>query len=171
MMSKPEQVDESLVYLDDCVTAVVAEKQAAAQAAGITLKAAVAGKLPALHGDNKRIARALSHLVANAIKFAPEGGAAVVAARQDSDCSLIVEVMDNGAGMTPEMQERIKEAFSQSDSRLGRRFEGLGLGLTYVSRVAEFHHAKFSLLSETGKGTRAQLVFAPGRTAQMLEVA
>ena len=75
------------------------------------------------------------------------------------------------SGMTQEARERIREAFSQSDSRLGRRHEGLGLGLTYVSRVAEFHHAKFDLFSETGKGTRARLVFAPAAQLQAREVA
>jgi signal transduction histidine kinase len=84
---------------------------------------------------------------------------------------LVLEVADNGSGMTAETQEKIREAFSQSDSRLGRRHEGLGLGLTYVSRVAEFHHAKFELVSEAGTGTRARLAFEPYRLARALEVA
>ena len=161
MMSKPDQPDEGLVYLGDCIAAVIAEKQAAARAGGMTLETVVPGNLPAFHGNNKRVSRALSHLVANAIKFTPEGGAVAITARQDPDQTLILEVMDNGAGMTPEAQQRIREAFSQSDSRLGRRHEGLGLGLTYVGRVAEFHRAKFDLFSEPGKGTRARLTFEP----------
>jgi signal transduction histidine kinase len=171
MMSKPDQPVEGLVYLGDCIAAVIAERQPAARAAGVTLKAVMPSDLPALRGDSRRISRALSHLVSNAIKFAPEGGTAVIAARQESDGSLVLEVTDNGGGMTAETQEKIREAFSQSDSRLGRRHEGLGLGLTYVSRVAEFHHAKFELVSEAGTGTRARLAFAPYRLARALEVA
>jgi two-component system cell cycle sensor histidine kinase PleC len=127
--------------------------------------------LPALRGDNRRISRTLSHLVSNAIKFSSGGDTTLITARQDPDQSLVLEVADDGAGMTPETQEKIREAFSQSDSRLGRRHEGLGLGLTYVGRVAEFHHATFDLASEAGKGTRARLVFDPSLLCRVLEVA
>ena len=171
MTSKPDQSEEGLVYLSDCIAAVIAEWQPAARAAGVMLRAVMPSDLPALRGDNRRISRALSHLVSNAIKFAPEGGPTTITACQDLDQSLILEVTDNGVGMTPEAQERIREAFSQSDSRLGRRHEGLGLGLTYVGRVAEFHHAKFELLSELGKGTRARLIFEPDPVSRALEVA
>ena len=171
MMSKADQPGDGLVYLGDCIAAVIAEKQPAARAAGTTLKAVMPSDLPALRGDNRRIARALSHLVANAIKFASEGGTTLVTARQDPDQSLVLEVIDNGAGMTAEALEKIQEAFSQSDNRLGRRHEGLGLGLTYVSRVAEFHHAQFNLVSEAGKGTLARFVFEPDLLVNRLEVA
>lgn len=171
MMSKPDQPDEALVYLGDCIAAVIAERQPEARAAGITLKAVMPSDLPALRGDNRRISRALSHLVSNAIKFGSDGGTAVVSARQDCDQSLVLEVMDDGGGMMPDAQEKIREAFSQSDCQFGRRHEGLGLGLTYVGRVAEFHHAKFDLISEPGKGTRVRLAFAPGLIAKVLEVA
>jgi signal transduction histidine kinase len=171
MMSKSDKPVEGLVYLGDCIAGVITERQAAARAAGVTLKAVMPSDLPALRGDSRRISRALSHLVSNAIKFAPAGGTAVISARQESDGSLVLEVADNGGGMTAETQEKIREAFSQSDSRLGRRHEGLGLGLTYVSRVAEFHHAKFELVSEAGAGTRARLAFESHRLARALEVA
>jgi signal transduction histidine kinase len=171
MMSKPDLPDDGLVYLGDCIAAVIAERQPDARAAGVTLKAIMPSDLPALRGDNRRISRALSHLVSNAIKFAPDGGTAIVSARQDPDQSLILEVVDDGGGMMADAQEKIREAFSQSDSRLGRRHEGLGLGLTYVSRVADFHHAKFDLISEAGKGTRVRLAFAPELICKALEVA
>jgi signal transduction histidine kinase len=171
MMSKPDRPDDGLVYLGDCIASVIAEMQPAARAAGISLKAVMPSDLPALRGDNRRISRALSHLVSNAIKFTSGGGTTLITARQDPDQSLVLEVADDGAGMTPETQEKIREAFSQSDSRLGRRHEGLGLGLTYVSRVAEFHHATFDLASEAGKGTRACLVFDPSLLCRALEVA
>ena len=73
--------------------------------------------------------------------------------------------------MTPEARAKLCESFSQSDNRLGRRHEGLGLGLTYVNKVAEYHSARFDLFSEIGKGTRARLIFAPGEVLQAREVA
>lgn len=171
MTSNTGMREESLVYLGDCIEAVVAEQQAAARAASISLSATVPNDLPPLQGDNKRISRALSHLISNAIRFTAEGGAAIVAVRQDQNGSVILDVADNGAGMTAEARERIRDSFSQSDNRLGRRHEGLGLGLTYVNKVAEFHHAKFELFSEIGKGTCARLTFAPPQPSRAREVA
>jgi len=95
----------------------------------------------------------------------------VIGAHLDEDGRLIVEVIDTGVGMPPEAKEKIWEAFSQYDGRLGRRYEGVGLGLTYVGKVAELHEAALDIVSETGKGTRIRLIFDPHRIAKELEVA
>jgi signal transduction histidine kinase len=135
------------------------------------LKASIPESLPSLHGDNKRLTKALSHLVSNAVKFTPEGGAAVIAARLNPDGTLALDVTDTGIGMPPGAQEKIREAFCQYDGRLGRKYEGVGLGLTYVVKVAELHQAAFEIVSEAGKGTRIRLVFPPDRIVKQLEVA
>ena len=169
--------DDALVYLPDCIAAIVADAGPAARMAGITLKAAVPEFLPPLYGDSKRLSKALSHLVSNAVKFTPAGGAAVIAAHLGPDGRLIVEVIDTGVGMPPEAQEKIRDVFSQReffsqyDGRLGRRYEGVGLGLTYVGKVAERHDAVLEVKSEAGKGTRIRLIFHPDRIARNREVA
>jgi signal transduction histidine kinase len=162
---------DALIYLPDCIAAVVTDAQPAARVAGVKLKSTVPNNLPGLFGDGKRVTKALAHLVSNAIKFTPEGGAAVIGAHLDEDGRLIVEVIDTGVGMPPEAKEKIWEAFSQYDGRLGRRYEGVGLGLTYVGKVAELHEAALDIVSETGKGTRIRLIFDPHRIAKELEVA
>lgn len=163
--------DGALVYLADCVAATVAQAQPAAKAAGVILKASVPEKLPALFGDSKRLTKALGHLVSNAIKFTPQGGAAVILVLRNDDDTVSLEVMDTGVGMAPEAREKIWEGFSQCDGRLGRRYDGIGLGLTYVAKVAELHEAALDILSEEGKGTRVRMTFQPQRLARKLEVA
>jgi signal transduction histidine kinase len=150
---------------------VVAQAQPAAQSAGVTLKASVSEEMPALHGDSKRIGKAIAHLVSNAIKFTPEGGAAVILAKPGPDDTQLLEVVDTGVGMPREAQAKIRERFSQYDGRLGRRYDGVGLGLTYVGRVAELHDATLDIVSEAGKGTCVRLVFRRNRIARTLEVA
>ncbi len=168
---------DALVYLPDCIAAIIAEAQPAARLAGITLKASVPERLPPLHGDSKRLSKALSHLVSNAIKFTPQGGAAVIGAHLDPAGAIIVEVIDTGVGMPPDAQEKIRdvfsrrEVFSQYDGRLERRYAGVGLGLTYVGKVAELHDAQIEVKSEAGKGTRIRLIFHHERFARNLEVA
>ena len=162
---------DDAIYLDECIETVIGDLQPAAKAAGVMLKAAVPPGLPALHGESKRLTRALWHLVANAITFTPQGGAAVVTASTFAEESLIVDVIDTGVGTAPEAQEKIREVFSQQDGRLARRFEGVGLGLTYVRKVMELHGANLAIVSEVNKGTRVRLVFPRHRLSRSLEVA
>jgi signal transduction histidine kinase len=169
--------DDALIYLPDCIAAIVADATDAAAKAGVTLKASVADDLPALTGDSKRLSKALAHLVSNAVKFTPSGGAAVIKAHCGPAGTLIVEIIDSGVGMPPDAQDKIrdvfrqKEVFSQYDGKLGRRYDGVGLGLTYVGKVAELHEASLDVTSEPGKGTRIRLIFNSHRIARKLEVA
>jgi signal transduction histidine kinase len=163
--------DDGLVYLGDCVIATVNQAQAAAQAAGVTLRVSLPEHLPALMGDSRRITKALSHLISNAVKFTHQGGAAAVVIQRNNDGALALEVADTGIGMPSEARDRLREAFSQYDGRLGRKYEGIGLGLTYVGKVAEMHDATLEIVSEQGKGTRVRMVFQSHRVVKELEVA
>ena len=163
-----ESAGDSLVYLDDLIESAVAAAQSQAGHAQLRLEAAPAEKLPPLLGDSKRVARALSHLIGNALKFTPAHGEIHVSARLESDGTLSMEVRDTGAGMSC---DKIQEAFSQQDSRLGRKHEGLGLGLTYVAKVAELHQARLDITSREGRGTIVRLIFPRRRLARRLEVA
>ena len=126
--------------------------------------------LPALYGDSRRINKAIGHLIANAVKFTPAGGAAVVQARV-AETALLIEVMDTGLGISPEARQRIFDCFSQSETQLGRRFEGVGLGLTYVAKVVALHDASLDIISEPGRGTCVRLAFKFAQLDRALEVA
>ena len=159
---------QGLVYLGDVVESALAAAAMGASFSKLHLAGSIAPDLPPLLGDSKRIARALSHLIGNAVKFTPAHGEIQVAARLEGDGTLSLEVRDTGPGMTC---EKIREAFSQQDARLTRQHEGLGLGLTYVSKVAELHQAKLDITSGAGRGTIVRLTFPVGLQARRLEVA
>jgi signal transduction histidine kinase len=154
------------VYLADCIANVIAKMLPEAEKGGITLTSAVPDGLPLVRGDGKRLQKALRHLVSNAIKFTGSGGKARIAAYLNPDNSLAIEVRDNGPGMPAEAQAQIQEAFSQYDSRLARNHEGLGLGLTFVHRVAETHGAKLHINSPPGEGTSVTITFPSYRFTQ-----
>ena len=171
-MDKPPALDEDmLVYLPDCAAQAVLEAEPAARAACVLLKTAMPDHLPALYGDGKRLTKALSHLVSNAVKFTPKGGAAVISAARGVGGTLILDVTDTGVGMPPDARINVRQAFSQHDGRLGRKYEGVGLGLTYVGKVAELHDAELTIISEVGKGTCVRLTFHHHRVAENREVA
>ncbi|MEO7054304.1 MAG: ATP-binding protein, partial [Rhizomicrobium sp.] len=125
---------------------------------------------PTLHGDSKRLQKALMNLVSNAVKFTPKGGEAVLSAGMGPE-GLTIEVRDNGMGMMPGEAAKVIDLFSQADNSLSRRHDGVGLGLTYVRRVADHHDARLHISSVPGEGTRICMILPPSRIIQAREVA
>jgi signal transduction histidine kinase len=75
-----------------------------------------------------------------------EGGEMILSARRDAD-RLVIDVMDTGRGMTPEMRDRIFDAYYSTKKG------GTGLGLAISRRIAEEHGGRISVASEPGKGS------------------
>jgi signal transduction histidine kinase/CheY-like chemotaxis protein len=104
-----------------------------------------------VHADATRFKQILMNLVANAIKFTPEGGRIELAARQMDD-QVRMEVRDNGPGIPLDQQQRIFEAFVRL-TQTGNATEGTGLGLAITSRLVELHGSKLGIESQPGAGT------------------
>jgi signal transduction histidine kinase len=159
-----------LIFVPDITDAAIAKMQSLADKAGISLQSSVPNDLPPLRGDSKRVQKALVNLLSNAIKFTEYGGWARVTAHADAS-GLILEVRDNGVGMPPNAERKVIGLFSQFDSSLSRGHEGVGLGLTFVQRVADCHGAALEMSSNLGDGTLVRLCFPPDRIVKAAEVA
>ena len=138
--------------------------------AGVSLQNAVGEGVPELRGDNRRLQKALMNLVTNAIKFTPKGGEAVLSAFPGPD-GLTIEVRDNGMGMLPGEAAKVVDLFSQGDNSLSRRHDGVGLGLTFVRRVADLHDARLQISSVPGQGTTIRMILPSKRLVPAREVA
>jgi len=66
---------------------------------------------------------------------------------------LEISVTDTGIGISREDQEKLFQPFTQVDSSLSRKFEGTGLGLVMVKRLAELHGGMVAVESEEGRGS------------------
>src|SRR5690606_37552220 len=108
--------------------AVTESLQPAADGKRIAFTLTVADAAPIVDGDAKRLHQVLGNVIANAIKFTPEGGRVDVKCDVEGD-EVIVRVEDTGEGMAPEFAAAVFERFRQADSRSTRRHGGLGLGL------------------------------------------
>ena len=86
----------------------------------------------------------------NAASPAPENGAA--ATRPD----LIVEIKDNGIGISAEDLDRVFKAFEQGETSRTRKFGGLGLGLAISRAIIEMHGGSITAASE-GKNKGATM--------------
>ncbi|HEX2761614.1 MAG TPA: CHASE domain-containing protein [Rhizomicrobium sp.] len=161
---------DELVFLPEIADAVIEKTRSLAERAGVTLHNAVADSVPELRGDSRRLQKALMNLVSNAVKFTPRGGEAVLSAAMGSD-GLTIEVRDNGMGMMPAEAAKVIDLFSQGDNSLARRHDGVGLGLTFVRRVADLHDARLHISSGSGQGTVIRMIVPATRIVLAREVA
>jgi len=111
-----------------------------------------AGDLPEVMGDVEQLHRIFLNLISNAIKYSPDGGLVSVSACQSAG-AVVVQVTDQGIGISPEMQERIFESFFRVDNRDNRRIGGTGLGLALVRETVRKHGGRVWVDSEEGKGS------------------
>jgi signal transduction histidine kinase len=126
--------------------------QGAAEAAGVTLVESWSPDLPAVWGDQRRLELAFSHLIDNAIKFSPDGGALTIEGWYDSEY-VYVSVADEGIGIATVHLSRIFDRFYQVDGSTRRRFGGMGVGLALVWEIIEVHGGAVTVDSEPGQGS------------------
>jgi PAS domain S-box-containing protein len=104
-------------------------------------------------GDQKRLVQILTNLLNNAAKYTPPGGQLELQVALQEE-RVLVQVRDNGVGMTPELQLHAFDLFAQAERTADRAQGGLGLGLALVRSLAELHGGSVSCASEgPGKGS------------------
>jgi signal transduction histidine kinase len=94
----------------------------------------------------------LFNLLANAIKFTPDGGRIGVTVRK-GETSVVIAVTDTGVGIAEHDLERIFQPFEQVGDP-SRWSEGTGLGLSLVKRLVEAHGGAVWAESKPGQGAR-----------------
>ncbi len=145
-----------LIDLAPVVTAAAARWQERAGEAH-QVEARLGDVLPAVVGDRVSLERSLDELLANAVKFSPDGGRVIVALRAGGPCgdaerSVELSVADQGIGLPEEHAEALFEAFAQADASATREFGGLGLGLALVQRIVAAHGGELRAASTPGAG-------------------
>ena len=92
-----------------------------------------------VEADPVRLAQAVDNLLNNAAKYTREGGRIELSAGTQGN-EIVIRVLDNGIGVSPDMLARIFEPFTQVDSSLERSRGGLGIGLALVQSLVQMHH-------------------------------
>ena len=138
IMSGKLQLSCGAVDVRDIVRAAVEVVQPAADAKWILLSVAHGPTLGAIHADGARLQQIVWNLLANAIKFTPEGGHVHVETRRDGRF-LEIAIDDTGPGIAPHLLHVIFEPFRQADASTTRVHGGLGLGLAIVKHLVEAH--------------------------------
>jgi PAS domain S-box-containing protein len=105
-------------------------------------------------GDRKRLVQVFANILGNAARYTPDGGRIDVRLRLDED-DVLVDVADNGIGMTPDLAGRAFELFSQAERSADRSQGGLGIGLALVKSLVDLHEGSVTAHSDgPGRGSR-----------------
>ena len=119
-----------------------------------------------VRADRLRLEQVVQALLANAIKYSPDGGAIIVTVERQADHAR-VSVCDNGIGIPPDALGHVFDRFYRAPNAGLYTYSGLGLGL-YVAREIMTHHSgTVTVHSEEGVGSAftLELPVAPGDVA------
>jgi len=151
---------EEETSLSAFLSRVADQHRTAAEQAGKTM--IVEAGYGGFRADLRKLALALSNLVDNALKYGKEGGRVTLSGRIDGDACLL-EVADDGPGISPEHLPRIFERFYRVDKGRSRELGGTGLGLSITKHIIESHGGTIRVESRIGVGTRFILRFPASR--------
>jgi len=107
-----------------------------------------------VRADRAKLAQVLVNLLSNAYKYSPAGGPVALHLAADGPATApqhLIEVRDQGIGMTPAQLGRVCERFYRADS--SGKIPGTGLGMSIVKEILELHGGRLEIESRPGEGT------------------
>ncbi|MDT4922282.1 MAG: two-component system, OmpR family, sensor kinase, partial [Pseudonocardiales bacterium] len=136
------------------VTDAVHDARALAPERPISLSVGSTDPPPVVIGDEARLRQVLGNLVTNALKHTPAGTPMAVRLGTEMDggaAHVVLEVADDGPGMTADVAEHVFERFYRADQ--ARRADGsTGLGLAIVAALVKGHAGRISVRTAPGEG-------------------
>jgi PAS domain S-box-containing protein len=137
------------------VEAAINAVRPTAEAKHIHIETSFADQPALVSADAHRLQQIAWNLLSNAVKFTPQGGHVRVTTRQTGS-QVLLEISDNGQGISAEFLPHVFERFRQADSSTTRKHGGLGLGLAIVRHLTEIHGGTVHAESD-GEGKGATL--------------
>lgn len=149
---------KSIVNLTALVDDIVSSFLPALSTKNLELNISYIGDtIPKVVTDAHRLSQVLTNLISNAIKFSDHGIIQLTIDLKrvgNQKANLIVDIQDNGIGISEENQKNLFKPFSQGDSSIARKFGGTGLGLALSKRIIEAMDGTLELKSSfVGLGT------------------
>ncbi|HLU11716.1 MAG TPA: HAMP domain-containing sensor histidine kinase [Oceanobacillus sp.] len=116
--------------------------------------------LPILNTDGELLAKAITKLVENALRYQQQENGEVTVRASSEGNQLIIKVEDNGIGMTPEEVAQLGTIYFRSDDELVRSYKGSGLGIPVAYGIIRLLNGTINVQSEKGKGTTFTITLA-----------
>jgi PAS domain S-box-containing protein len=150
MQSGRMQLDLHRVDLNRIIRDVVQQFRATTRNHRITLD--LADQLPQFDGDKDKLIQVVTNLMANAIKYSPDGGTVRISTWAENR-SIFLSVSDEGVGIAESEFARIFERYARVESGTGRFVKGIGLGLPIARQIVDMHGGQIWVESELGQGS------------------
>jgi len=145
----------------ELVRRVVEDFRAEARAAGCDIEFHGNGAAP-LDADDEALARAVSNLLDNAVKYSPDASRIEVGLH-NRDGQVRIAVRDHGIGIPAHERAEVFAKFYRGEQARSRGIKGTGIGLAMVDEIVKAHHGHVEVDSEPGQGSTFTIVL-PGRT-------
>ena len=145
-------IDSKPVYLTRLLSSLAADYQFLVDAHNIHMDIRLPDHL-VVHGDEKKINRAFSNILDNAIKYNVDGGCIAVDGKL-SDTEMTVTIANTGPGVAETEVDKVFEQFYRVEKSRSIQHGGSGLGLAIVKRIIELHGGKVKFESKQGAWTR-----------------
>ena len=144
-------VHRAPIDLASVVSETVADFTAAAESAGVELRAEVAERLQVV-GDPVALRRGLANLLSNSIRVSDPESSVLVTAGHDDE-KVWISVRDEGPGIDPDDVDHVFQRFWRGDLPSAREHGRSGLGLAIVRQIAEGHGGQATARSTVGVGS------------------
>jgi len=106
-----------------------------------------------VYADKEKIRQVLINLMDNSIKYGKHGGAIIASVYNTDDKNILIEVSDDGMGISEKNLNRIFERFYRAPEGRGRDVFGSGLGLAICKHIIEAHFHSIHVRSKEGVGS------------------
>ncbi|MGL4635072.1 MAG: sensor histidine kinase [Beijerinckiaceae bacterium] len=139
-----------------------------ARGKSITLHTALETGLPKLWADERAVRQVTINLLANAIKFTPQGGEVMIKVGWTAAGGQYLSIKDTGPGIPEEELSTVLETFGRGSMAIKTAEQGTGLGLPIVKGLVDLHGGQFLLRSKLREGTEVIVIFPPERVMQTI---
>jgi signal transduction histidine kinase len=129
--------------------------ESAARKKDLRISSALDSAVSIIEADPFRVKQMLNHLLSNAVKFTPDGGAIGLNVSGDPTTHTVhFSVWDTGIGIGTVHLSQLFQPFKQIQDNQTREYEGAGIGLALVRYLAELHGGSVTVESQVGQGSR-----------------
>jgi two-component system, OmpR family, sensor kinase len=150
--SEARRTELAPLDLSSLVRDIVTDLRVASSQQGVDIRLGLPGTPVPVMADAGQIARVVTNLVSNAVKFSQGDSEVVVTVVADGE-DAVLAVEDHGIGIPESELDQLGSRFYRASNAVGMGITGTGLGLRIVQAILENHHGSVDLRSTQGVGT------------------
>ena len=139
-----------------------------AKTKGQTIRQATEPELPRIWADERAIRQAVLNILANAIKFTPQGGEISIKVGWTATGGQYVSITDTGPGIPEDEIPVVMQTFGRGSLAIKTAEQGSGLGLPIVKGLIDLHGGSFRLKSSLRAGTEVTITLGAERVMDTL---